>query len=73
MKLKKRLKRVLLYAAVILVVIWTMAPLLWMFISSIIPVSYTHLLRSTCKPHYPGFCHAFLLPFFFKCYIINII
>ena len=37
MKLKKRLKRVLLYAAVILVVIWTMAPLLWMFISSIIP------------------------------------
>ena len=37
MKVKKKIKRVFLYAAVILVVVWTMAPLLWMFISSIIP------------------------------------
>ncbi len=37
MKAKKKIKRVFLYAAVILVVVWTMAPLLWMFISSIIP------------------------------------
>ncbi len=34
---KKVVKRVLLYAAVILVVLWTLAPLAWMVISSIIP------------------------------------
>lgn len=37
MKVKKIVKRILLYGAVLLVVLWTVAPLLWMFISSIIP------------------------------------
>lgn len=37
MKYKKVIYRVLLYAAVLLVMIWTLAPLLWMVISSLIP------------------------------------
>ena len=41
---KRRIGRILLYLAVILLVLWTLLPIIWMFISSII--SENELLSS---------------------------